>query len=254
MMFSILASAALALLQAADPIDAEALLAPPPMAERAETEAQASAPAPAAAPELDAPIALEPAAPQRLRAEEIARVEAWLEGVSTLQARFRQVGADGSVLEGAFSLARPGRARFEYDEPSPVLIVADGTSVAVHDRALDTIDRAPIGSTPLRWLLRDDPDLDGSGAVAEIGRIEDDLFVTLRDPEGELDGTLTLVFTDPDPAANASSMRLRHWFAIDPAGGVTQLELRDLELGARLDPRLFVLDDAPDDRRRRGRG
>jgi len=266
MMLSILASALVALntALASGAQDAVPAVAEPPAA-RTEAPAQ-NAPGPAAepaiepepaeaAPALEGPVSLAPSEPVRARELEIARVEAWLEGLSTLEARFRQVADDGAVSEGSIYLARPGRARFAYDAPSPILIVADGASVAVPDTALETVDRAPIASTPLRWLLREDPDLAASGAVAEIGRIDGELFVTLRDPEGEYDGSLTLVFTDPEPEGPAEAMRLTHWFAVDAAGGVTQLELRQTERGERLDPRLFVLDDADGgDRRGRRRG
>ncbi len=203
----------------------------------------------------DPPIDLnaETTTPQRPLDQEVARVEAWLEQLDTLQARFRQIGADGSVTQGVVYLDRPGRVRFEYDDPSPILIVADGTSVAVRDEALETTDRAPIRSTPLRWLLTRDPDLAASGAVTEAGRVEQDFYVTVRDPEGELDGSLTLVFEDPDPDTAVGAMSLKRWFAIDAAGGVTELQLMDPQLGERLDPRLFVLDDEDrSDRRRRG--
>ncbi|PWE18377.1 outer membrane lipoprotein carrier protein LolA [Marinicauda salina] len=231
----------------------------------AETDAGAAAEEPDAEPLTDgAAAALDDPAPETLEAddgtdradsEEIARVQAWLDGLDTLSGRFTQVAADGETTQGTVHLDRPGRARFDYDDPTPVLLVADGTTVAVADLALETIDRAPIRATPMRWLLAEDLDLAASGAVVEAERYDDELFVSLEDPEGETEGRLTLVFADPDPDAPAGTMTLRGWYAVDAMGGLTQITLDEVERGGDLDPRLFILDDEDvmGDDRRRGR-
>ncbi len=195
---------------------------------------------------------LAPAEPPLAMADEIARVEAWFEGLDTLRARFEQIGPDGRTLAGGLWLDRPGRVRFDYDDPSPVLIVADGATVAIADSELETVDRAPIRSTPLRWLLQADLDLAASGAVVEAGRYEGRLYATFEDPGGEAEGRLTLIFDDPDAGAPADAMSLAGWYAVDAVGGLTEVALSQTERGLDLDPRLFVLEDADaGDRRRR---
>lgn len=173
--------------------------------------------------------------------------------ITTMEARFRQVNADGSINEGALALSRPGRVRFAYDAPSPLLIVADGSTVAIADSALETVDRAPIRSTPLRWLLAPADELERSGAIVETGRFDNQLYVTLVDPEGEAEGRVTLVLDDTDPALPASGVALNGWYAVDALGGVTQVNLSEVRLGERADPRLFILDDDMFSSRRRGR-
>lgn len=228
---------------------------------RGETAAPPAGTAPDLSPPLAEPEVVEampeaaPDAAQRSLEAEAARIEGWLASLDTLTARFTQVGPDGETLSGDFYLSRPGRARFEYDAPAPILVVADGSTVAIRDLELETVDRAPIGQTPLRWLLERDPDLLGSGAMTEAGRLDGALYATFRDPQAEFDGSLTLMFDDPDPeATEPGAMRLEQWFAVDAMGGVTQVSLSETERGGRLDPRLFVLDDADaGGSRRRGR-
>ena len=184
------------------------------------------------------------------------RAQAWLEGLDTLRARFEQIAADNSETAGVLEIDRPGRARFDYDDPNPVLVVADGSTVAIADFDLETIDRAPIGATPLRFLLEDDLDLAGSGAVVDAGRYDGRLFVTLEDPEGEVQGRLTLVFEDATPDAGPETMALAGWYAVDAMGGLTEVKLTEVETGVRISPRQFILDDEDvmgGDRRRRGR-
>lgn len=188
-----------------------------------------------------------------LTAEGSRRAQAWFAGMDTLRARFTQIAPDGGESAGDIALQRPGLARFDYDDPSPILVVADGSTVAIADFDLETVDRAPIGATPLRYLLGG-PDEIGR-AVSEAGRSEGRLYVTLTDPEGEAEGRLTLVFADPDPQAPAETMTLEGWYAVDAMGGLTEVSLTGLERGLRLDPRLFVLDDEDvrETDRRRGR-
>jgi outer membrane lipoprotein-sorting protein len=200
----------------------------------------------------DVPQVLETAT-GRSAEQEIARAGQFFESLTIMSARFRQVGPDGRVAEGDFALSRPGRLRFDYDDPSPILMVADGATVAIADSDLETVDRAPIRSTPLRWLLSSSDELTGSGAITEVGRYDGALYVTAEDPDGEAEGRVTLVIADPDPEAPPADMRLEGWYAIDGYGQVTQVTLSHIRTDGRLDPRLFVLDDDMFGSFRRGR-
>lgn len=198
--------------------------------------------------------ALDEAAGADQRARSVARAEAWFEGLTTLRARFEQIAPDGSLTTGDVALSKPGRARFAYDAPTPVLMVADGSTVAIADFDLETIDRAPIASTPLRYVLGAGPALSETGAVTDAGHSRGRLYVTLTDPDGETDVRLTLVFEDPDPALPPETLQLAGWYAVDAMGGLTEVLLSEVETGMTLEPRLFVLDDEdviPE--RRRGR-
>ena len=89
----------------------------------------------------------------------VERVNSYLSGVQTLTGNFVQVGPDGSRTQGDFFISKPGRVRFEYDDPSPIELIADGSSVVVRDRRLATQDVYPLSQTPLRFLLADHVDL-----------------------------------------------------------------------------------------------
>ncbi|MEO1039059.1 MAG: outer membrane lipoprotein carrier protein LolA [Pseudomonadota bacterium] len=206
--------------------------------------------APAESPDTEDFARIEPDAPERTVMQEIERVEAYLTGLQTVAARFTQVGPDNVPLTGDFWLDRPGRVRFEYDAPSPILIVADGSTVAIADTALETVERGPIRSTPMRWLLSETLNLADSGAVLDAARFDGVLYFTLQDPEGETEGRLTLIFDDADPALPVSAMAFTGWYAIDAMGGLTQFRFEDIRLGDTLDPRLFILDDPEEDGRR----
>ena len=174
-------------------------------------------------------------------------INEYLNSVDTLRARFTQVSPNGSLISGLLSMDRPGRLRFEYDDPSPITVIADGTTVAVEDAALETIDRAPIRATPLYWLLADEIDLGADADVIDIVREFGFVYVTLRDPNEEMQGSVQFVFEEP-------TYILREWFVTDALGKMTRVIIQDQEVGIELSPRLFVIPEPENDRdSRRGR-
>src|SRR5215475_8289762 len=99
-------------------------------------------------------------APAPIPADEaVARANAWLDAARVMSAEFVQIGPNGRRSEGQLSVSRPGRMRFEYTDPPRFEIVADGRSVAIVDKKLNTQDEYFIGQTPLKFLLSDHIDL-----------------------------------------------------------------------------------------------
>lgn len=174
----------------------------------------------------------------------IAGINAAINAIDTLRARFEQIAPDGSATEGLVSMSRPGRLRFEYDDPSPILMVADGTTIAIEDRALETVDRVPLSSTPLWWLLKRNVDLGNDAEIISVQREYGYVYLSLRDPNGEMDGQIVFAFTEND-------YELREWYVTDAFSQVTRVSLVDIELGMRLSPRLFVIPEPEQSRRSR---
>jgi outer membrane lipoprotein-sorting protein len=236
-----LTAAVSAVLGAQEPPANEPLATDPPAVEAdagASTTPEAAQDAPALLPDQDALRA----EAEALRIASIARADAWFAQLDTLQARFLQYSPGGVESGGDLALDRPGRVRFDYDDPSPILMVADGATVALADFALETIDRVPLSATPLRYVLGDAP-LNASDAVDQVNRADERIYITLIDPSGETDGRLTLIFHDAKPDDGPETMVLEGWYAVDAMGGLTEVRLLDAQLNERLDPRLFILDD-----------
>ena len=163
----------------------------------------------------------------------ISRVDSYLTGLTNLQGRFLQVGPDGSLAQGTFYLRRPGRMRFEYDPPEKLLVVADGTWVAVKDDFSAT-QRYPLGSTPLGILLDDHVDLAKEVKVLAVEHQPGVLRITLADKTGNAPGNITLVFDEP-------AIQLRQWIVTDAQGLQTTVALRNIQSGINASNALFVL-------------
>ena len=166
---------------------------------------------------------------------EAARVSAYLSSLQTLVGDFVQVGPDGTKSKGEFYIQKPGKVRFEYDDPNPIAIIADGSSVAVRDRKLATQDIYPLSQTPLRYLLSDRIDLLKDTNVVSV--TADDLYVSITIEEKHaLIGTSRLMLM-----MGAKDNQLKQWTVTDPQGYDTTVALYNLDLGKKLDPSMFVI-------------
>jgi outer membrane lipoprotein-sorting protein len=164
------------------------------------------------------------------------RVSAYLSNVRQLHGNFVQVGPDGSKSEGEFYLQKPGKVRFDYNPPSPIELIADGSSVVVRDRKLATQDLYPLSQTPLRFLLADRIDLMRDTNL--IGVYADDVFVTVVIEERQIiAGThrLMLMF-------GAQDYQLRQWTVTDPQGLDTTVAVYNLDSKQQPDPNMFRID------------
>jgi outer membrane lipoprotein-sorting protein len=180
------------------------------------------------------------AAPQPIPADQaVARANAWLDQARVMTADFVQIGPNGRRSEGELSVARPGRMRFEYTDPARFEIVADGRSVAIIDRKLNTQDEYFISQTPLKFLLSDHIDMARDTKVLSVSQEGDSVTIEVED-RAALGGTahLALVF-------DATTFALRQWTVIDAQGFQTVVTLFNVDLKAQPDPALFHIDEAP---------
>lgn len=178
------------------------------------------------------------------RAAALAQANASLNGFRRLQGRFLQTAPGGARSAGTFYLERPGRLRFEYDPPATLLIVSDGSVVAMRDTALRTTERTPLRSTPLNIILGSQIDLERNARVLRVSRAGPWLMVTARDRAGQMDGQITLQFHGTDA-------ELRSWDVIDATGARTRIALSNVTQPANLDRGLFRLEDMLSNRGRR---
>jgi outer membrane lipoprotein-sorting protein len=165
-----------------------------------------------------------------------AKVSNYLSSLQTLAGNFVQVGPDGRKTKGDFYIQKPGKVRFEYEAPSPIDIVADGSSLAVRDRKLATQDIYPLSQTPLRYLLSDRIDLLKDTNVVNV--TADDLFISITIEEKQaLIGTSRLMLM-----VGAKDGQLKQWTVTDPQGYDTTVAVYNLDTSKKVDPSLFKID------------
>ena len=163
---------------------------------------------------------------------DLSRIEAYLDSVRSLKARFVQTAPDGQITQGIALMQRPGRMRFQYDPPSPFLLVANYGILFFHDSQLNQTTNIPLSRTPLGILLGDHTTLSGDVAVTKFVRLPGQFQVSLVRSASPGEGTLTLVFAD-------NPLTLRQWTVLDQQGKETRVTFTNMEVGANVDAKLF---------------
>ncbi|MDR6771757.1 outer membrane lipoprotein-sorting protein [Azospirillum sp. BE72] len=176
-----------------------------------------------------------PAAPMSLSAQDqaiVAKVEEYLNDITTLQSKFLQVAPNGRQATGTFYLWRPGRMRLEYDRPLKDFIVADGSFVFYWDGEMRQQSSAPIGSTLADFILRKNIRLSGDVTVTEVFQAPGVIEVSLLETKDPGKGTLTLVFED-------RPFQLRKWRVLDAQGMTTEVALLNPRTDVTFDREMF---------------
>lgn len=169
-----------------------------------------------------------PAAAQDQAAQQIAD---HFSSVQTMTGNFVQFGPRGEQTTGTFHIARPGRMRFEYDEPSPLEVIADGRSVVIGNTDLGTWDIYPLDKTPLKLLLSERIDLTGD-MVKSVEQSPELITIKLGDESIFGDSTITMMF-DPN------TYELKQWTMVDAQGRQTTVMIMNVQTGVQFAANTF---------------
>jgi outer membrane lipoprotein carrier protein len=178
--------------------------------------------------------------------------------VQVLDSRFEQTVTerDGAIAEesvGSVSLAVPQQFRFEYEEPYPQLILADGERVWVYDPELEQatvrLQASAEAQSPLTLILQPEA-LDERFIVTEGGEEDglDWLLLQPKEERGDFDrldlgfaGTELRQMRYVDPGGQRTRLVFAQWqrnptldkdhFRFEPPPGVDVIGLEEIEAG-----------------------
>jgi outer membrane lipoprotein-sorting protein len=163
---------------------------------------------------------------------DVARIEAYLNGITTMRAKFQQVDGAGNIAFGTIYVRRPGFLRVQYDPPSEVILVADSIAVSYYDAELNQLNQAPLGLSPLWFLLRKHVSLGGDVTVTQFDRGPNAFQIGIVQTDEPDAGTVTLVLGD-------KPLELQQWTIVDSKGQEVRVGLYNAEFGVKLDNALF---------------
>jgi outer membrane lipoprotein-sorting protein len=169
---------------------------------------------------------------------DVAQVEQYFNSIRTLQARFVQSNPNGGITQGALSISRPGKMRFEYDPPSQLKIVADGLQVTMWDPVNKDFGQWPIGWTAASFLVKQPLQLSGDLTVEKVGRANGLLELTMVQTRKPQEGKVIVRVAE-------NPMQLRGWSIIDTRGNTVNVSLNEVKTGIPLADSLFKY-DGPD--------
>lgn len=166
----------------------------------------------------------------------IARVQDYLSGLTTITSEFTQVAPDGSLTSGKFFLERPGRMRWQYNPPTPVLMVANGSEMIYYDYELEQISHIPLDSTLIGFLAQEKIRFDNSVGIISFEEKTGSIRIGVSQRERPTDGQLILEFSD-------KPLLIRNMVVTDASGQITTVSLNNANFGAIIDKKLFDFRD-----------
>jgi outer membrane lipoprotein-sorting protein len=173
----------------------------------------------------------------------IHRIEDYLTGLSTIVSDFTQVAPNGDLTSGKFFLKRPGKMRWQYNPPTPILMVSSGSELVYYDYELEQVSHIPLDQTLIGFLATNPIRFSGTVGITEFSQKNDVIRIGLAQLDKPNDGELTLEFSD-------APLLLRNMVIRDATGQITTVSLNHARFGIALDPELFVWRDPRESRRR----
>jgi outer membrane lipoprotein carrier protein len=167
------------------------------------------------------------------------RLQEYTNGLQTLKAGFTQTQFDErmrqlEVVRGEFALKKPGKFRWEYQQPYNQLIVSDGESLWIYDSELEqvvlkSLDQA-LGATPISLLTGVQP-LQEQFNIIELGNIDGREFLQLEPRVKDTDYEFILLALG-DKGLEAMELK-------DRLGQVTRIELLQPKPNVPVEDALF---------------
>lgn len=170
-----------------------------------------------------------------LQTADLKRITDYWNSIQTVQGTFSQVDSGGGSATGDFYIKKPGRFRFDYKPPEQLTVIADGYTVAVEDRKLETQDRYPLVETPLSMLVDQNinlqrPDLQ----ILDVARKDGAVVVHMKSLKEDAQGEILIAFNQDDLA-------LRYWVVRDPQGTQVTVRVADVKLQADISASKFFI-------------
>jgi outer membrane lipoprotein-sorting protein len=187
---------------------------------------------------IAAPVAVVPVA--RAQSGDLAAVQAHLRAVDSMTADFSQTDRNGKVLNGALTLKKPGKIRFQYEKGVPILLVGDGKAIWFLDYSVGQRSRWPIGDSPLGVLIDPSRDITRFAKIVPSNS-PNVLSVEAFDPKRPEYGRITMIFAR-QPSAPGGLM-LQGWVALDSQRNRTTVRLANQKFNVPVSDNAFKFND-----------
>ncbi|MEO0328036.1 MAG: outer membrane lipoprotein carrier protein LolA [Pseudomonadota bacterium] len=170
--------------------------------------------------------------------EAIEAISNHFESVPTMSGEFIQFGPNGEQTGGKFFIKRPGKIRFNYENPSPIMVVSNGRTLAVNNKKLKTWNYYPLDKTPLSLLLSKQIQISDE-SIRSVEAREDITTVVMGNKKIFGDSEITLLF-DPQ------SQDLRQWTIKDAQGKETSVMIFNVQKNVDFPGNFFYVKPASD--------
>ena len=163
-------------------------------------------------------------------------IQTYVNSLQSISGNFNQFSSNGATDSGIFYIKKPGRMRLEYK--SPILLVADGSSIVYFDKKLDQISYIALDSNPASIVLNGNINLTDEKSPVKITNITETndnmLEVELSVPNEKQSGKITMLFQN-------KPLSLIGWKVKDAQGITTTITLSNIRPERNLSDSLFKI-------------
>ncbi|MBR1948360.1 MAG: outer membrane lipoprotein carrier protein LolA [Alphaproteobacteria bacterium] len=166
-------------------------------------------------------------------AENLQKIENYLNSMKSIEATFVQMASNGSTAEGRLFIKKPNKIRMEYAEPTNVLIVGNGENIVYNDLDLDQVTHIDYDDIPASMILSDKIKIDGEKIkIIDFYQDTGSTSITLDYAEKGDVGPITLVFSN-------NPMELKQWKIVDPQSVEVSISLYDAKKDGDINDEVF---------------
>ena len=166
-------------------------------------------------------------------AENLQKIETYLNNLKSLEATFVQMASNGATAEGRLFIKKPNKIRMEYAEPTNVLVVGDGDFIVYNDLDLDQITHIDYKDIPASLILSNQIKVDGKEIkVLDFYQDSGSTSITLDYAKKGDVGPITLVFSN-------NPLELKQWRIVDPQSVEITVSLYDAKKDSDISDDVF---------------
>ncbi len=175
----------------------------------------------------------------------LGQAQTYLNNIRTLKAGFTQIAPNGQISSGTLYLKRAGKMRWEYNPPTPIIMVTRGTFLRYYDHELEQISDIPIEGTIAAYLAKDKINFaDGDITVLEASATDGVQVVRITSRKAPDEGEISFIFSE-------RPYILKNILTRDAKGLDTTIALDDVTHNLPLDDKLFAIFDPNINKRKR---
>jgi outer membrane lipoprotein-sorting protein len=166
----------------------------------------------------------------------VSITEQYLNSIKAISADFLQLSPDGEESRGKFFLSRPGKLKWQYEKPFPIIIIMSGKKLTHYDVELDQLSYTDAEEHIAGILTAKDvsfgKDIVPIRAYEEFSTI----YIYLADKTKKHTEKLVLVLSK-------SPLELKQIYVMDTENNVTYVTFSNLQHLDNLDKSTFILQD-----------
>ncbi|MFT6333047.1 MAG: outer membrane lipoprotein-sorting protein, partial [Lentimonas sp.] len=166
---------------------------------------------------------------------DLIKVEKYLNSIKFLKTNFIQKTSDGDISVGEFLLSRPGKMRVEYGDPTPLLIIANGSVLSYTDVELEETSFLTTNSTPASFLTRKNFSFSAKDIeITDFEKSEKYIKVGIMKKNKKEAGIFRLIFSQ-------NPMKFVKMEVKNDLDELTQVEFVDAVFGEKISNKMFVV-------------